>query len=182
MRASLMIASASLALSSGVATPPAGVQAQGRHGRVDCELQENGSPASGTMVVHRGSRQVTTGSCGTPVRLSAGRYRVTVRLDGALDRPEQHRTVHVRPGRSERVTVDFPTGTLRIRVRSNGRRAAGMAIIYRDGDRIGTLGSGVAGHLSTGTYEVVVRHRARERRFEDVTLRAGQERTLDVDF
>lgn len=161
--------------------PVAPSQAQAR-GRLKCEVLENGSPASGTMVVRRGSTKVAEGACGTPLAIDPGSYEVVVRLDGALDQPSKGRDVRVSSGATERVRVDFSTGTLKVRVSANGRRAAGMVTIYRDGKRIGTLGSGVAGHLSVGDYEVVVRYRSEEKRYEGVSIGRGQDRELEASF
>jgi hypothetical protein len=126
---------------------------------------------------------VARGSCGSaPLQVPPGRYRARLRLDGALDRPEKTRSVSVQAGDSERVSADFPTGVLEVRIETEGRRAAGMATIYRDGERVGPLGSGVSAHLSAGTYDVVVRYRSNEKRFEDVRLQAGQHRRLSAQF
>jgi len=168
-----------LALLTGL--PTAAAQQQ-RHGQLDCRVTENGGVASGTMTVRDGDREVATGSCGSAVTVPPGSYRVTLRLDGALDQPERTVTTRVRGGASETATADFATGILEVRITANGRRAAGMATIFRNGDRIGTLGSGVAGHLSAGTYDVVVRYRAEERRFDGVSIARGQRRALSAAF
>jgi len=62
-----------------------------------------------------------------------------------------------------KLKADFPTATLEVRIASSGRRAAGMAVIKRNGQQLGTLGSGVAAHLSTGTYRILVRYRTQEK-------------------
>ena len=49
-----------------------------------------------------------------------------------------------------------------------------MAVIRKDGKQIGTLGSGVAAHLSAGSYEVVARYRSQEKRFDDVQIKKGE--------
>lgn len=164
------------------AAPTGTVAAQRGQGRVTCRVQENGDAASGTMSVRSGGREVASGSCGSPLAVDPGSYQVVVRLDGALDQPEQTRSARVRAGATETVTVDFPTGTLTVKVEAGGRRAAAMATIYQGGKRIGTLGSGVAGHLSAGTYDVVVRYRTAEKRFENVTVSRGRDRTLQANF
>ncbi len=151
-------------------------------GQISCRITENGGGASGTVIVRQNGRQIATGSCGSSLPVPAGTYEVTLRLDGALDRPEQTRRVTVASGATEQVTADFSTAILEVRVTAGGRRAAGMAIITRNGQRIGTLGSGVAGHVSAGTYDVVVRYRTSERRFDAVTLARGQRRALSASF
>lgn len=159
-------------------TSPA--QAQG--GRIACRILENGGVASGTIVVTRGQQQVATGSCGSPVAVPAGQYTVVLRLDGALDRPEQTRNVTVAAGATASVEADFPTAILEVVIEADGRRAAGLAEIQRGGARVGTLGSGVAAHVSAGTYDVIVRYRTQERRFDAVQLARGQRRALRATF
>jgi len=159
--------------------PPA--QAQGR-GRIRCEITENGEAASGTLTVEAGGREVASGDCASPVAVPAGQYAVTVQLDGALDRPEQRRQVTIQAGATETVRADFATAVLEVNITAGGRRAAAMATLFKNGARVGTLGSGVAAHVSAGTYDVVVRYRGVERRFAGVTLARGQRRTLSADF
>jgi hypothetical protein len=156
--------------------------AHAQQGRIACTITENGGAASGTAIVRQNGRDVSTGSCGTPLSVAAGTYDVTLRLDGALDRPEQTKRVTVRAGQTASATADFATAILEVRITAGGRRAAGMAIITRNGVRIGTLGSGVSGHLSAGTYDVVVRYRTQERRFDAVSLTKGQRRALSAAF
>jgi hypothetical protein len=163
-----------------VLTATPSVHAQ--QGRIVCRITENGGAATGTAIVRQNGREVATGSCSTPIAVPAGAYDVTLRLDGALDRPEQTRRVTVAGGQAANATADFSTAILEVRITANGRRAAGMAIITRNGQRIGTLGSGVPAHISAGTYDVVVRYRTTERRFDAVSLARGQRRALSADF
>jgi len=149
---------------------------------VSCRVLENGAPASGTMVIRSGQQQVATGACGAPVSVRAGAYEVVIRLDGALDRPEQIKNVTVGAAGTSTVSADFPTAILEVRITSGGQRAAGMATLTRAGQQIGTLGSGVAGHLSAGTYDIVARYRTQERRFDAITLAPGQRRALSAAF
>jgi hypothetical protein len=168
------------AMALALQAPPAAAQRESS--RLVCQVLENGEPASGTMTVRRGNVEVATGSCGVPVPVPVGTYEVEVRLDGALDKPTETRAVRVDARATAQVEVGFATGTLRVRIEAAGRRAAGMAVIFRDGRRIGSLGSGVAAHLSAGTYTVVVRYRTEEKRLEGVALHQGQDRTVDVAF
>jgi hypothetical protein len=178
IRPATVLSASALVLAT--STPPAAAQRD--QGQVTCQVLDNGSPASGTMSVQAGGREVAEGSCGVPLRLPQGRYRVDVQLDGALDNPTKSQAVRVLAGKAAHVEAGFATGTLRVVVNAAGRRAAAMALIYRDGRRIGTLGSGVTAHLSAGRYAVVVRHRTDERRFDDVHVAQGRTRTLDVSF
>jgi hypothetical protein len=160
-------------------TAQRGAQARGR---IDCRVTENGVAASGTVRLRQSGREVASGACGTPLAAPAGRYEAVLELDGALDRPTQTVEVTIAAGSTATASADFRTGILEIAVEQDGRRAAGMATIFRNGERIGTLGSGVAGHLSVGTYDVVVRYRTSERRFEGVTLGPGERRVLSAAF
>ena len=85
-------------------------------------------------------------------------------------------------GQNTKLDADFATGLLEMRIRSQGHDAAGMAVIRRTTRQIGTLGSGVAAHLSVGAYKVVARYRTQERRFDDVQIQRGQRTLLDASF
>jgi hypothetical protein len=169
--------------SSALAAPPKRdpALAQAR-GHVGCRLTENGAAASGTVSVRKDGEEVASGSCGSPVAVPPGEYDVVLGLDGAIDRPERTQHVTVRAGATAETSADFQTAILEVDVTSGGHRAAGLATISRNGDRVGTLGSGVAGHLSAGTYDVVVRYRTNEQRFTGVTLSPGERRQLAAAF
>jgi hypothetical protein len=167
------------------AAPPAQfVDARGTQarGRIACRVTENGGAASGTMIVRKDGAEVASGPCGEPVGVPPGSYEVALGLDGALDRPTQAVRVDVAPGGTGLVAADFQTAILEVRIEAEGRRAAGMATIFRNGERVGTLGSGVAGHLSAGTYDVVARYRGAEQRFDAVTLAPAERRSLTATF
>ncbi len=114
--------------------------------------------------------------------MAPGSYVAVLRLDGALDRPEQTRSIEVRAGATEALAGNFTTAILEVSIQADGRRAAGMARIMKNGRQIAMLGSGVSAHLSTGTYDVIVRYRTREQRFDGVTLSASERRGLDASF
>jgi hypothetical protein len=57
-----------------------------------------------------------------------------------------------------------------------------MAVIKRNGQQLGTLGSGVAAHVSTGTYRILVRYRSQEKDLGEVTITAGQRASLSAEF
>lgn len=179
------------ALALGGAAPPeaAGrpLQRKGGEGsarcHIQCRVEENGARANGTLRLLNGDREVTRRSCdGRPVEVPPGTYRAVLRLDGALDEPEREREVTVEAGKSARVEANFATGVLEIRVESGGRRTAGIAHVHREDQRIGTVSSGVSAHLSTGSYNIVVNYRGRERRFEGVALAAGERRVVQAEF
>jgi hypothetical protein len=157
------------------------VQAAG-DGKVQCEITENGKPASGTIVVLDGKTELARGSCGKAIAVPPGEHTAMLTLDGALDAPEQQKPMSVQADKTSKLSADFATGLLEVRITSQGRDTAGMAVIRKDGRLIGTLGGGVSAHLSAGAYEVVARYRTQERRFDNVAIEAGQRHVLDAAF
>jgi hypothetical protein len=157
-------------------------QAQAGAAKLMCEITENGEPASGTISVQRDGKEIASGTCGREISLPAGAYSAIVKLDGALDGPAQTKSVSVEVSARAVLKFDFATGTLEIRIASQGKRAAGMAIIKRNGVQIGTLGSGVAAHLSAGTYQVTARYRSQEKDLGAVAVNAAQHVALDAAF
>lgn len=150
---------------------------------VQCEIRENGEPASGTMLVLDGSgKEVAEGTCGKPLTLPPGSYTAVLRLDGAIDGPEQRLPLTVGKDAPKPLKADFATGTVEVKVTSESKAAAGMAIIRKDGKQIGTLGSGVPAHLSAGTYDIEVRHRASSKTLSAVVIAKGDKKSLDVSF
>jgi len=163
---------------------PSGTAHADANGRVTCEILENGHSASGVVAILslKDEKEVATSSCGRELSVAAGDYVAALRLDGALDGPEQRQPISVKAGSTQKLHADFPTATLEVRIASSGRRAAGIAIIKRNGQQLGTLGSGVAAHLSTGTYHIFVRYRAQEKDLGEIVLPPGQQRALDAVF
>jgi hypothetical protein len=151
-------------------------------GHVSCEITENGEMATGVVSVQRDGKEVATAACGRELNVPAGDYVAALRLDGAFDGPEQRQNIQVKSGTPLKLKVDFATAVLEVRIASSGRRAAGMAVIKRRGQQLGTLGSGVQAHVSAGTYRVLVRYRTQEKDLGDITLTAGQHLTLDASF
>ena len=161
------------------ATTPASAEPLGH---VICEITENGESATGVISVQRDGKEIATTSCGRELAVPAGEYVAALRLDGAFDGPEQKQTIQVKPGAALKLKADFATAVLEVRIASSGRRAAGMAVIKRKGQQLGTLGSGVQAHVSVGTHRVLVRYRTQEKDLGDITLTAGQHLTLDASF
>jgi hypothetical protein len=149
---------------------------------VQCEILENGEPASGTMLVLNGDKEVAEGTCGKPLALPEGSYTAVLRLDGAIDGPEQRVPLVVGKAAPKPLKADFATGTVEVKVTSESKAAAGMAIIRKDGKQIGTLGSGVPAHLSAGTYDIEVRHRASSKTLSAVVVAKGDKKSLVVSF
>lgn len=155
--------------------------AKAQSGKVLCSVTENGAPARGTVSVTQNGKELGAGSCGTGVPVPAGKCKVIVRLDGALDNPSQVVDTEVKPGETVPVNVDFKTGVLEVRIESKAQSGTGLVTVNRGSTRIGTLGSGVAARLSAGIYQVVVRLGGQERRYE-VELRPGQRRVVRAQF
>ena len=151
-------------------------------GSVSCEILENGQPASGTVALLAGEKEVAQGSCGKPLSVPPGDYTAVLSLDGALDGPQERKPVTVKASGTAKISADFATGLLEVRIKSQGRDTAGMAVIRKGGTQIGTLGSGVAAHLSAGTYEVVARYRTQQRAFPDVAIKKGDRTVLEAAF
>lgn len=155
--------------------------ADAAEGQIACALTENGGPARGSLVVAQGGRRIASGSCAKPLSVEAGRYQVTIHLDGALDNPKQTRDATVTDGQTATVAVDFKTGTLEVRIEAQEQRGTGLVVVEKDGRRLGTLGSGVAARLSSGAYQVIVRLGGKEQRHA-VDLRPGQRRVVRAQF
>jgi hypothetical protein len=160
----------------------ASADAEVGRGRVICEISENGESASGMISIQRDGQEVVAGTCGKELNVDAGSYTAVIRLDGALDGPSQQKSLAVSANGKASVKVDFATGTLEVRIASQGKRAAGMVVIKKNGSQIGTLGSGVAAHLSAGTYQVVAKYRSQEKSMGDVTIGPNQRLALDASF
>lgn len=158
---------------------PASSGAQG--GQVQCIVTANGAPATGTIAIAGPGAKETAGTCGAPIQMEAGRWKATVRLDGALDNPLKQVDVNVTAGKATRVSVDFEIGTLEVQIRAKGASGTGMVTVKRGSQRVGTLGAGVAAQLSAGKYEVTVQYDGREKRYA-VTLQPGQRRVLRAQF
>jgi len=152
------------------------------NGKVACEVKENGKAASGTLSLLQGDKEVASGPCGKPISVAAGDYDAVLSLDGALDGPQQKKPVKVAAGQTVSANADFATGLLEVRIRSQGRDTAGMAIIRKDGKQVGTLGSGVAAHLSTGSYQVVAKYRTQQKVFDAVAIQQGKPTVLEASF
>jgi len=155
--------------------------AKAQSGAILCSVTENAAPARGTASVEGGGKEIAAGSCGAALPVPAGKYKVTVRLDGTLDNPSKVVDVEVSGGKTAPVSVDFKTGALEVRIENKGQSGTGIVAVNRGSERIGTLGSGVAARLSAGKYEIVVRLGGQERRYE-VDLRPGQRRLVRAQF
>lgn len=155
--------------------------AHAQTGAILCTLTENGAPARGTLEAEQSGKEVGSGSCGDPLAVPPGKYRVSVTLDGALDTPTKTADVTVTAGKTAPLTIDFKTGVLEVRVETKAQGGTAQITVMRGSERIGTVGSSVPARLSAGAYGVVVRLGGQERRF-DVDLRPGQRRLVRAQF
>lgn len=155
---------------------------QENKGTIDCKVLENGKSASGVISLKRDGQEVLKELCKKDIPISIGTYSATISLDGVLNSPEQRKEVTVKKGRTTKVTADFPTGILEVQIQSKGRNAAGMAIIRQNNLQIGTLGSGVSAHISTGTYQVIARYRTQKKSFENVVITPEKQVVLKATF
>ncbi len=150
-------------------------------GQIRCVVTENGSPAVGTVVLEQEGREVAGGSCSGTLAVPSGEYRATVRVDGVLDNPAKSVRVRVEDGQTAPLSVDFETGVVEVRIQNQGKAGTAIVSVSQLGKRIGTLGIGVATHLSTGRYEVVVRLDGKERRYS-LDLKPGQRRLIRAEL
>ncbi len=160
-----------------LASTPTRSAAQSGDIRLRCSVTENGETAPGMVSFNEGEFL----PCGRAITLPSGIAEVRLKLPGAIDEPTV--TLPVRPtGREAIVSADFQTGVLEVRVDVAGEASTGMATIMRNGESIGRIGSGVGTHISVGTYDVVVRHRATERRFDGIAVGRNERRTVIASF
>jgi hypothetical protein len=156
---------------------PAGAQ----QGQIECKVTENGTPSRGTVAIAQDGRTVASGACGRALPVPVGKCKVTVILDGALDNPGRTVEAKVEAGETARVSVDFETAELEVRIESKQARGTGLVAVERGGKRLGTIGSGVPSRLSAGKYRIVVRLGGEEKQY-DVELRPGQRRLVRAQF
>jgi len=170
-----------MAIALGACLGGASGSAAAQEGQIQCAVTENGTPSNGTAAVEQSGRKVASGSCRRPLAVPAGKSKVTIRLDGALDNPARTVEVEVVAGKATPVTVDFQTAVLEVRIEAKGQQGTGLVAVEKDGKRLGTLGSGVAARLSAGAYVVIVRLGGKEQR-HPVDLRPGQRRVVRAQF
>lgn len=162
-------------------TQPEPTPAPAERGRIACGITDNGGYAPGTIELRQGGAVLASGDCTVPLELPVGTYDATLTLTSALDRPQQ--TVRVTVTRDGLATARaaFETSILEVRFTANGQHAPGIAYVKRDGRVVGTLGSGVSGRVSSGSYEVLARYRTTDQVLQ-VDLAPGQRRALRAAF
>lgn len=156
-------------------------EAAAQQATVQCEVTANGAWAKGSMALSQGEKKVASKACGTDIRVAPGEYEAVLQLKGALDRPSETQTITVTADETKVVKADFATGTLTVRLKKKGKGAA-KVVVKRGGKTVGTTISTKAIQLSTGTYDITVKFRGEEVRFEDIELRAGERQTLNAQF
>jgi hypothetical protein len=155
--------------------------AQDSSGQILCQITRNGAVARGTVILQRDGREVAHGPCNSALTAAPGRYRAVVRLYGNLDNPQKALNVEIKAGRRVPIEVDFPSGSLLVRVVTKGGTGPALIAVHRGGERIGTLSNGVEAQLSEGKYEIVVEQSERKKS-QPVDLRAGQNRMIRVEI
>ena len=158
---------------------PNGATAQ--EGRVRCAVTTNGATSTGTIAIVGPGKKTIAGPCRSSLRVPAGTWEATLRLDGALDNPSKTVRVVVTAGEETRVAADFATGTLEVQISARDGRGTGVVTVKRNSHRVGTLGASVPAILSVGSYEIIVQYGEHERRY-DVKLRPGQRRLIRAQF
>ncbi len=155
--------------------------AQSAEGQILCQITRNGTQARGTVILQQDGHEVARGPCNSALTAAPGRYRAVVRLDGNLDHPKKTLNIEIKAGRRIPIEVDFPSGTLLVRVVSKGGTGPAIIAVHQGKERIGTLSNGVEAQLSEGKYEVVVEQSGRTKS-QPVDLRAGQKRMIRVEI
>ena len=156
-----------------------------RPSELECVAFENGgyAPARARITDTGTGSVVWEGACGAePAVLGEGAYEVAITLDLALDRPTQHRSVAVDDGQDVTIEAKFETSILEVRIQRDGERAAGIVRVLRDGQLIGTLGSYIPAHISSGEYSLAVSHRTDTETIGPFILTPGQRRAFTVSF
>lgn len=161
--------------------PATDVAAQGQSGTLSCRVTNNGAPATASIRIQKADGSSQEGSCGRPVTLAAGTHQVTVRLDGALDRPEQTQSVTISAGQTSEISASFRTGEVIVRVQAAGRPVPAMLELLRDGTRVATFAAGVKSQLSVGRFTVRVRFGGKSAE-TTVDVVAGESREVNVSL
>jgi hypothetical protein len=157
-------------------------EAPARPGSMGCRVEENGVAAPASFALRQNGRTVASGRCGqAPVEVPAGRYEAVLTLETAIDRPQRTVSLTVPEGGRALATARFSTSIVEVRFTKDRAPVHGLAIIRRDGETVGTLGSGVSARISAGTYEIVARYRTEDRTYS-VTLAPGQRRAVRAAF
>ncbi|HEY2732358.1 MAG TPA: hypothetical protein VGI70_00155, partial [Polyangiales bacterium] len=76
-------------------------------GRIWCDVTENGQSASGVVSLQQKGREVASAACGKEFSAPIGSYVAAVRLDGALDGPEQRQSVVIDANGLTKLQADF---------------------------------------------------------------------------
>lgn len=154
--------------------------AQARNATIRCSVENNGEDARGTIEVRREDGGIASqGRCDGAISVPRGHYTVKVRLDGAADNATSEHSVDLHTQREFELRARFETGIAEISVVSNGRRAAALVQLEKDGERVASISSGVRAHVSVGRYTAVVRRGSEERRVE-LDVRRGETTSLEI--
>ncbi len=152
-----------------------------RPGLVRCTVTAAGTLAPATVEVRHQGRVIASGTCGERISVPAGRYDATITLERAIDRPQQTVPLFVPEDGVGTARAAFDTSILEVRFFQNGRRTFGQAILEQNGRVIGSIGSGVVAHVSSGRVTIRARHLTEWRTYT-VDLAPGQRRAIIARF
>ncbi|MGB0679484.1 MAG: hypothetical protein ACPGUV_07480 [Polyangiales bacterium] len=162
---------------------PAQAHAASSRATLQCQILDNGTPASGTVTVLSPGAKPVVRPCDGELKLRPGEVTLRLTVDGLLDAPTQTKRLHLRPGARHKVVADFASARLRVQVRRGTMPvAAGVTLRDAGGKEIGRLGPGVVVHLSPGSYQVQVTALGAPARLLRLQLHTGALRQVDVDL
>lgn len=152
-----------------------------RPGLVRCQVTAAGTLAPATVEIRHQGRVIASGTCGERISVPAGDYHATITLERAIDRPQQTVPLTVPQDGVGTATASFDTSILEVRFTKDRRATFGQAILYRNGQRIGSIGSGLVTHVSSGRITIRARHLTEWRTYT-VDLAPGQRRAIIASF
>jgi Ca-activated chloride channel homolog len=124
-----------------------------------------------------------TGAPVTTLDLAAGRYRIESQLGGQNARAV--RTVEIKPGQTQAITIDYPAARVRLRLVGNAARTATSDLYWdirdsTDNSVWRTVQAEPRAFLAAGRYKL--RIETRERRYDTTfEVKAGEHLNLDLD-
>jgi Ca-activated chloride channel homolog len=142
--------------------------------------------AAGASTDRAEAGPVEVARTGAPVAtldLAAGRYRIESQLGGQNARAV--RTVEIKPGATQAITIDYPAARVHLRLVGNAARTATADLYWdirdsTDNSVWRTVQSEPKAFLAAGRYKL--RIETRERRYDtSFEVKAGENLNLDVD-
>ena len=162
-------------------TPQPPTLAPARPGLVQCHVTAAGVLAPATVEVRDHGRVIASGTCGERLSVAAGSYDATITLERAIDRPQQNVRLIVPEGGVATASAAFDTSIIEVRFLKSGASTFGQAILERDGRTLGSIGSGVVAHVSSGRLTIRARYLTEWKTYT-VDLSNGQRRAVIASF